>query len=172
MLQPTRCLIAYSNEPAAHECSPQSNSNNSLDWTAFDDLSEGARMTQRSRDATLDIFHPVDMENVRVWNDSQESSLLITSSSPNYEETIDHMMAHMPLGSPPFVNQILLSQTLLLSDSSLTLGYEECEALGHYHDGFCLAHTYKLAAWSFPVFLLRKISYSSVAIRCALAVSL
>ncbi|SCO55537.1 uncharacterized protein FFMR_12693 [Fusarium fujikuroi] len=172
MVQPTRGLIAYSNEPAAHECSPQSNSNNSLDWTAFDDLSEGARMTQRSRDATLDIFHPVDMENVPAWNDSQESSLLITSSSPNYEETIDHMMAHMPLGSPPFVNQIVLSQTLLLSDSSLTLGREEYKALGHYQDGFCLAHTSKLAAWSFPVFLLRKISYSSIAMRCALAVSL
>ncbi|KAF5614496.1 hypothetical protein F25303_14126 [Fusarium sp. NRRL 25303] len=158
--------------PATEECSPQSNSNDSLDWAAFDDLSDAALMAQCSRDDTLNLFHPVDMGNVPARTDSQELSALITSNPPNYEETMDHMMGNLPLGSLHLVNQIVLSQTLALSDSSFTLSHEEYEALRHYQDGFCLVHTSKVAAWSFPVLLLQKVSYSAIAMRCALAVSL
>ncbi|KAF4502902.1 hypothetical protein FAGAP_860 [Fusarium agapanthi] len=81
-------------------------------------------------------------------------------------------MMHLSPGSLPLVAHIGLSQTEILGPDSLTLGHEEFEALGHYQNGFCLVHTSKAAAWSFPVLLLQKASYSAIAMRYAVAVEL
>ncbi|KAF5972236.1 hypothetical protein FBULB1_8833 [Fusarium bulbicola] len=80
-------------------------------------------------------------------------------------------MTHLSPGSLPLVSHIGLSQTEILGHDSLTLGHEEYEALGHYQNGFCLVHTSKAAAWSFPVLLLQKVSYSAIAMRYAVAVA-
>ncbi|KAF4958813.1 hypothetical protein FGADI_2157 [Fusarium gaditjirri] len=167
-----RSRLAHQEEPAPQDCCTQGNSDDSLGWAGFDDLSDGTPAAQRSRDDALSLFHPVDMENVPLWTNSPGSSALVASSSVTDEETMDHVMAHLSPRSLPFVDQSVFSQTLILSDGSLTLGHEEFQALGHYQEGFCLVHTSKVAAWSFPVLLLQKVSYSAIAMRCALAVSL
>ncbi|KAF5581846.1 amidohydrolase [Fusarium pseudoanthophilum] len=85
---------------------------------------------------------------------------------------MDYLVTHLSPGSLPLVNHIGLSQIEILGHGSLTLGHEEYEALGHYQNGFCLVHTSKAAAWSFPVLLLQKVSYSAIALRYAVAVAL
>ncbi|WYZ42286.1 hypothetical protein EsH8_V_001181 [Colletotrichum jinshuiense] len=56
--------------------------------------------------------------------------------------------------------------------NALVLSREEHHALQHYESVFATTQTPKDAPWSFPTLLLRNVSYSSMAVHCALAVSL
>ncbi|KAG5768024.1 hypothetical protein H9Q73_013993 [Fusarium xylarioides] len=106
------------------------------------------------------------------WAHSPELSALGTSPFSDNGGVTDYIVTHLSPGSLSLVNHICLSQTEILGHDSLTLGHEEHQALGHYQNGFCLVHTSKTAAWSFPVLLLQKVSYSAVAMRYAVAVAL
>ncbi|KAF5665615.1 hypothetical protein FCIRC_10483 [Fusarium circinatum] len=166
--QPRRRLVSDEGRSTVQDCGLTSNSQDIPDWTVLDDLSGDSTSSQFPRD-DVESSISVSMGPTPAW---VHSPGLSTSSLSSYGVSIDYTMTHLSPGSLPLVGHIGLSQTEILGHDSLTLGHEEYEALGHYQNGFCLVHTSKAAAWSFPVLLLQKVSYSAIAMRYAVAVAL
>ncbi|KAF5234778.1 hypothetical protein FANTH_11967 [Fusarium anthophilum] len=165
--QPRRRLASDEDRSSVQDCSLTSTSQDIQDWAVLDDLSGDSTSSQFPRDDVVSSIS-ASMGPTPAW---AHSPGLSTSSLSSYVP-IDYTMTHLSPGSLPLGGHIGLSQTEILGHDSLTLGHEEYEALGHYQNGFCLVHTSKAAAWSFPVLLLQKVSYSAIAMRYAVAVAL
>ncbi|KAF5630154.1 uncharacterized protein FTJAE_8305 [Fusarium tjaetaba] len=171
-----RSRLADDNGSTVQERSPPSNSQDPPSWAVLDDLPGDTTSSEFPRDFPRDEVLgpslPVSLVSAPAWAHSPESSALGTAPFSDNGGAMDYLVTHLSPGSLSLVNHIGLSQIHILGHDSLTLGHEEYEALGHYQNGFCLVHTSKAAAWSFPVLLLQKVSYSAIALRYAVAVAL
>ncbi|PNP82207.1 hypothetical protein FNYG_04396 [Fusarium nygamai] len=172
MPQPRRRLAADEDRSTFQDCSLSSTNQDPPDWADLDDLSGGTTSSQFSGGDVLSSYLLSSTGQAPAWAHTPELPASRTSSLSGNGGAMEYIVTHLSPGSLPLVDHIGLSQTEILGHDSLTLGHEEHEALGHYQNGFCLVHTSKAAAWSFPVLLLQKVSYSAIAMRYAVAVAL
>ncbi|RBR16928.1 hypothetical protein FVER53590_05681 [Fusarium verticillioides] len=167
-----RSRLAHEDRPPVQDFNLPSNSQDPPSWAVLDDLSSDTISSQFQRDDVQSSSLATSMAQASAWAHSPESSALGTTPFSGNGGAMDCIMTHLSPGSLPLVNHIGSSQTEIMGHGCLTLGHEEYKALGHYQNGFCLVHTSKAAAWSFPVLLLQKVSYSAIALRYAVAVAL
>ncbi|KAL2214658.1 hypothetical protein CC79DRAFT_1317279 [Sarocladium strictum] len=147
-----------------------------LGWTRLDDFSCGIAPALLLDAVALSQSSLDVLETMPMWNHTEDAEIHASSGISSNSESRNVCVG--PARDPPpiliNINPGPSSPPGLgrADDDGLVLGHEEHKALKHYQDGFCVVHTSKRAAWSFPILLLQKTSYSSIVMQCAMAVSL
>lgn len=147
-----------------------------LGWTRLGDFSCGIAPVSLLDAVALSQSSPDVLEMMPMWDHPQDTEMPPSSGISSSTERRNVSVAPAPYPPPILINinpEPSSSPSIGRADGDgLVLGREEHKALKHYQDGFCVVHTSKASAWSFPILLLHKTSYSSIVIQCAVAVSL